>query len=82
MKIFQQSFNDHIRENNLPKEQFTKDFYASDTSTSTKLTRVLDIPQLAIKNLLQNYSKCFVPNNIHLQACSVSTCNINIYCNF
>lgn len=29
MKIFQQSFNDHCRENNLPREQFTKDFYGA-----------------------------------------------------
>ena len=29
MKIFQQAFNDHCRENNLPREQFTKDFYGA-----------------------------------------------------
>lgn len=29
MKIFQQAFNEHCRENNLPREQFTKDFYGA-----------------------------------------------------
>ena len=29
MKIFQQIYNDHCRENNMQKEQFTKDFYGS-----------------------------------------------------
>ena len=29
MKIFQQSFNDHCRDNNLPRDQFTKDFYGA-----------------------------------------------------
>ena len=29
MKIFQQAFNDHCRDNNLPREQFTKDYYGS-----------------------------------------------------
>ena len=27
MKIFQQAFNEHCRDNNLPREAFTKDFY-------------------------------------------------------
>jgi hypothetical protein len=27
MKVFSQAFNDHCRENNLPREQFTKDYY-------------------------------------------------------
>jgi len=29
MKIFQQAFNEHCRENNLLREQFTKDFYGA-----------------------------------------------------
>ena len=29
MKIFQQAFNDHCRDNNLPRDQFTKDFYGA-----------------------------------------------------
>ena len=29
MKIFQQAFNDHCRDNNLGREQFTKDFYGA-----------------------------------------------------
>ena len=29
LKLFSQLFNEHCRENNLPKEQFTKDFYMS-----------------------------------------------------
>ena len=29
MKLFQQAFNEHCRENNLPREQFTKDFYGA-----------------------------------------------------
>ena len=29
MKVFQQLFNEHCRENNFPREQFTKDFYGS-----------------------------------------------------
>ena len=28
-KIFKQAFNDHCRENNLSKEQFTSDYYKS-----------------------------------------------------
>jgi hypothetical protein len=27
LKVFSQIFNDHCRENNLPREQFTKDYY-------------------------------------------------------
>ena len=27
MKVFSQAFNDHCRENNLPREQFTKDYF-------------------------------------------------------
>jgi phage/plasmid-associated DNA primase len=29
MKVFSQAFNEHCRENNLPREQFTKDYYMS-----------------------------------------------------
>jgi len=29
VKVFQQLFNEHCRENNFPREQFTKDFYGS-----------------------------------------------------
>ena len=29
MKVFTQAFNDHCRENNLPREQFTKDYFMS-----------------------------------------------------
>ncbi len=29
MKVFQQCFNEHCRDNNLTREQFTKDFYGS-----------------------------------------------------
>jgi hypothetical protein len=29
LKLFSQLFNEHCRENNLPKEQFTKDYYMS-----------------------------------------------------
>ena len=27
LKVFSQIFNDHCKENNLPREQFTKDYY-------------------------------------------------------
>ena len=40
MKVFQQAFNDHCRDNNLPREQFTKDFYgAIFTNNGIKITQ-------------------------------------------
>ena len=40
MKIFSQAFNEHCRENNLPREQFTKDYYMS-TFTNNDVKIVL-----------------------------------------
>jgi phage/plasmid-associated DNA primase len=40
MKVFSQAFNDHCRENNLPREQFTKDYYMS-TFTNNDIKVVL-----------------------------------------
>ena len=38
MKVFSQAFNDHCRENNLPREQFTKDYYmATFTNNDIKV---------------------------------------------
>jgi hypothetical protein len=40
LKVFSQAFNDHCRENNLPREQFTKDYYMA-TFTNNDLKVVL-----------------------------------------
>ena len=40
MKVFSQAFNEHCRENNLPREQFTKDYYMS-TFTNNDVKVVL-----------------------------------------
>lgn len=38
LKVFSQAFNDHCRENNLPREQFTKDYYmATFTNNGVKV---------------------------------------------